>query len=81
MLLSAPSTGLSWARALIYSWTLQHIAHSITTPAQKATIHQVAAMLATSKNVLFLGPNQLLTTNTDGPSFVGTRVIIKVSGH
>ena len=48
---------------------------------KKATIHQVTAMLATSKNVLFQGRNHLLTTDTDDPSLAGARVIIKVSGH
>ena len=33
--------------------------------AKKVTIHQVTAMLATSKNVLFSGHNHLLTTSTD----------------
>ena len=32
---------------------------------QKATIHQVTTMLATSKNVLFPGHSHLLTTDTD----------------
>ena len=32
---------------------------------QKATIHQVARMLATSENVLFPNRNHLLTTGTD----------------
>ena len=36
--------------------------------AQKATIHQVTTMLATSKNVLFPGHNHLLTTGTDDPT-------------
>ena len=35
-------------------------------------------MLATSKNVLFLGHNHLLTTGTDDH---GGRLIIKVLGH
>ena len=35
--------------------------------AKKATIHQVTTMLATSKNVLFLGHKHLLTTGTDDP--------------
>ena len=35
---------------------------------KKATIHQVTTMLATSKNVLFLGHNNLLTTDADDPS-------------
>ena len=48
---------------------------------QKATIHQVTAMLATSKTVLFTGHNHLLTTNADYPSLAGARAIIKVSGH
>ena len=34
---------------------------------KKATIHQVTTMLATSKNVLFLAHNHLLTTGTDNP--------------
>ena len=34
-------------------------------------------MVATSKNVLFPGPNHLLTTSADA----GTRAIITVSGH
>ena len=36
--------------------------------AQKPTIHQVATMLSTSKNVLFPGPNHLITTGTDDPT-------------
>ena len=36
--------------------------------AQKATIHQVITMLATSKNVLFPGHNHLLTTGADDPT-------------
>ena len=32
---------------------------------QKATIHKVTAMLATSKNALFSGHYHLLTTGTD----------------
>ena len=35
---------------------------------QNATIHQVPTMLATSKNVLLTGHNNLLTTGTDDPS-------------
>ena len=34
----------------------------------EATIHQLATMLATSKNVLFPCHNHLLTTGTDDPS-------------
>ena len=41
-------------------------AHTKST-VQKATIHQVTTMLATSKNVLFPGHNHLLTTGTDDP--------------
>ena len=50
---------------------------------KKPTIHQVTTMLAiaTSQNVLFLGPNHLLTTSTDGPSLACGQVITKVSGH
>ena len=35
---------------------------------QKATIHQVTTMLATSKIVLFPGHNHLRTTGPDDPS-------------
>ena len=35
---------------------------------KKNTIHQVTTKLATSKNVLFPGPNHLLTTGADDPS-------------
>ena len=35
---------------------------------QKATIHQVTAMLTTSTNVLFPGQNHLLTTGAHDPS-------------
>ena len=42
-----------------------HYAHVST---QKATIHQVTTMLATSKNVLFPGHNHLLTTGADDPT-------------
>ena len=38
-------------------------------------------MLATSKNVLFLGHNHMLTTGTDDPSLPGPHAIIKVSDH
>ena len=48
---------------------------------QKATIHQITTMLATSKYVLFPSPNHLLTTGTDDPSLAGAWVIIKVSGQ
>ena len=35
---------------------------------KKATIHQVTTMLVTSKHVLFLGHNHLLTIGTDVPT-------------
>ena len=35
---------------------------------QKATIHQVTTMLATSKNVLFPRHNHLLTTGAEDPT-------------
>ena len=43
---------------------------------QKATIHQVIIMLTTSKTILFLGHNHLLSTGTDG-----VQTIVYVSGH
>ena len=48
---------------------------------KKDTILQLTTMLSTSKNVLFPGSSQLLTTDTDYPSLAGTRAITKVSGH
>ena len=38
-------------------------------------------MLATSKNVLFPGHNNLLTSSSDDPSLVYARAIIKVLSH
>ena len=49
--------------------------------AQKATIHQVTTMLATSKNVLFPGHNYLLTTNTDDPTLWLSPEHQRVKGH
>ena len=37
--------------------------------AKKYTVHEVTTILVTSKNALFLGHNNLLTTGTDDPSF------------
>ena len=52
---------------------------------KKNTIHQVTAMLATSKNVLFPGHNHLLPSGTDDPTLIiaqaPARLIILVSGH
>ena len=48
---------------------------------QKATIHQVTTLLATTKNVLFPGHNYLLTTGTDDSSLAGTRAIIKALSY
>ena len=48
---------------------------------KKVTIHQVATMLATSKNVPFQGHNHLLTIGADDPSLASTLAIIKVKGH
>ena len=49
---------------------------------QKATIHQVTTMLATSKNVIFPGPNHQCWWNfTLIITLTGTRPIIKVLGH
>ena len=43
-------------------------ADATTVTAQINTIHQVTAMLATSKHVLFPGHNHLLATGTDDPT-------------
>ena len=42
---------------------------------KKATLHQVATMLASSKSVLFPGHNHLLITGTDDPLFGGTQAV------
>ena len=55
--------------------------HFAVTVYEKATIHQVTTMLATSENVLFPGHHHLLSTGTDDPSLAGAQVIIKVLGH
>ena len=47
---------------------IPHYAQRTNNTAQKATIHQVTTMIATSKNVLFPGHNHLLTTDTDDPT-------------
>ena len=51
------------------------------TPCTQNTIHQVTTMLATPKNVIFLGHNHLLTTSADDHSLAGARVIFKVLGR
>ena len=64
---------LNWKQAskisfnfqLIWSTTLK--TNCQCTLRKKPTIHQVTTMLATSKNVLFLGHKHLLTTGTDDP--------------
>ena len=43
------------------------LTHSLSL-SEKATIHQVTTMLATSKIVLFPGHNHLLTTSADDPT-------------
>ena len=35
---------------------------------EKATMHQVTTMVATSKNVLYVGHNHLLTTGANDPT-------------
>ena len=56
--------------------------HSITSMyCEKATIHQVTTMLATSKNVLFPGHNHLLTTGTDDPTLSLSPEGQRVQGH
>ena len=61
-------------------WNMYPKSNEVST-GQKATIHQVTTVLATSKNVLFSGHSHLLTSGTDDSSLTGTQVIIKVSGH
>ena len=48
---------------------------------KKATIYQVTAMLATSKNALFPGHNHLLTTGTDDPTLWLSPKRQRVKGH
>ena len=66
--------GLFYPHQFVYRYS--KVMEFCVTLRKKVTIHQVTAMLATSKNVLFPGHNHLLTTGTDDP-----RAIIKVSGH
>ena len=47
--------------------TIQGLCCYITV-GKKATIYQVTTMLATATNVLFPGPNHLITTGADDPS-------------
>ena len=49
--------------------------------AQKATIHQVTTMLATSKNVLFPGHNHLLITGPDNLTLWLSPYRRQVKGH
>ena len=51
------------------------------TATKKATIHQATTMLATSKNVLFPGPNHLLTTSTDDSILWLSSEPQRVKGH
>ena len=46
----------------------QQCAERQATLGKKVTIHQVTAMLAAPKNVLFPGHNHLLTTSADDPT-------------
>ena len=47
---------------------------------KKAIIHQVTTMLTISKNVIFQGPNHLLSTGAGDPT-LDAWVIIKVMGY
>ena len=62
------------------SYRIKHFTTSLVT-VQKATIHQITTMLATSKNVLIPAHNHLLTTDADDHLLAGAQAIIKVSGH
>ena len=52
---------------------------------KKITVHQLATMLSTSKNVLFPDHNHLLTTGDEDPTLIFIRgpakEIFKVKGH
>ena len=52
---------------IIYLHALGYAVHMYKLLHKTATMHQVTTMLATSKNVLFPGPNHLLTTGADDP--------------
>ena len=47
---------------------MSDVIHNAESLRKKSTIHQVTTMLATSKNILFLGNNHLLITGTDDPT-------------
>ena len=64
-----------WSHVHLFSWDKQTLdlqevvyLYQWAGTAQKATIHQVTTMLATSKNVLFPGHNYMLTTGADDPT-------------
>ena len=48
---------------------------------KKATIHQLSIILSISKDVLFPGPNHLLTPGAVDPSLADAQAIIKILGH
>ena len=49
-------------------WSDTHVCNRPPFTGQKATIHQLTAMLSASKNVLFPGHNHLLAFGADGPT-------------
>ena len=59
-------------------WKVDITVHSL---GKNATIHQLTTMLSTSKNVLFPGHNNLLTTGADDHSLAGAWEITKMKGH
>ena len=59
---------MSKRSVFLMGWIASPYTHFKIALHKTATIHQVTIMLATYKNVLFLGPDQLLTTGADDPS-------------
>ena len=71
-IINALST-VQWEYTLLLEWREVHAldhnpTSSFSSTVQMSTVHQVTTMLATSKNVLFLGHNHLLTTGTNDPT-------------
>ena len=69
-----------WSR-LYLIWCVWSLLLLLPALRKKAAIHQVTTMLATSKTVLFLSHNHLLTTGTNDPTLWLSPEQQRVKGH
>ena len=66
-------TEVYWSKMLLAPSSESQILWALLdSRAKKAAIHQLTTMLSTSKNVLFLSHNHLLTNGADDPSLIIT---------